>query len=170
MSKRRELFKKVLITGLVVSGLLFTILLSLVKPSNVYANNDFRSIDEKTQKLANRYVKIWEATELRKQTLYHLHKQNPEWDFMFRTYSVLSFSNLALHEPQKRQQYLNLIDYIIKDTLALEHKFGFKYFLLRYGQGNRWKVRPARSLFIDGEIALMLGARCLVEKNEAFEK
>lgn len=169
MSKRGERFRNVSITGLVVPGLILIVIFSLVQPGHVVANNDFRSIDEKTRKLANRYVKIWQTPELRKQCLSDLHRQNPEWDFMFRTYSVLSFSNLSLHTPEKCEEYLKTIDSIIDNTLDLERKKGFKYFLLRYGQGNRWRVRPGRSLFIDGEIALMLGVRCLVKDNELYK-
>ena len=148
--------------------LLFSIF--FVKPSNAYGNNNFSQIDEKTQKLENYYLNIWKTPNLRKHCLSQLHQQNPEWDFMFRTYSVLAFANLSLHQPEKKQDYLDAIDLIIKDTLTLEYNRGFKYFLMDYGQNNRWKQKPARSLFTDGEIALMLGVRCLVENNDVYEK
>ena len=168
---KKKFILKASIAGLLAFSVIIFIGFGFIfKPCNAYANNSFSKIDVKTQKLSNRYMQVWENPELRAQCLSGLHQQNPEWDFMFRTYSVLSFSNLALHSPQKQQECLNVVDLIIKDTLALEQKHGFKYFLLAYGQGNRWEVRPGRSLFIDGEIALMLGARCLVESNEAYEK
>ncbi|MHC4524772.1 MAG: linalool dehydratase/isomerase domain-containing protein, partial [Planctomycetota bacterium] len=171
MIKGKKVLLKSSIAGLFIfCAVLLIFFVFLVNPCNAYGNNDFSKIDSRTQKLANRYYEIWITPKLRKRCLTQLHQQNPEWDFMFRTYSVLSFSNLALHDPQKKQGYLNIIDSIVEDTLSLEHKYGFKYFLLGYGQGNRWKIRPARSLFIDGEIALMLGARCLVESNKAYEK
>jgi len=140
----------------------------LVKPSNAYADNDFSRTDPKAQKLANTYINIWKNPELRTRHLTLLHRQNPEWDFMFRTYSVLSFANLALHDTTKQEAYLSLIDTIIDDTLRVEQTEGFKYFLLGYGQRNNWIDRPPQSLFIDGEIALMLAVRCLVENNTGY--
>lgn len=172
MNKRKKLILKLSVGGVsIFSVLVILILLFVIKPSNAYANNQFTQIDPKTLKLANRYVKIWESPELRKQCLSQLHQQNPEWDFMFRTYSVLSFANMAFHDSSNQQRYLQAMDLIINDTLKLEQQYGFKYFLLGYGQGNQWVVHPGRSLFIDGEIALMLGFRCLVENNnETFLK
>ena len=143
--------------------------LSLNFPSSTaHAENNAGKIDPRTQKLANTYIDIWKNPEARKQHLAELHRQNPEWDFMFRTYSVLSFVNLAIYEPQREKEYLKLIDIIIDDTLQQEKQHGFKYFLMRYGQSNNWKVRPPKSLFIDGEIALMLAARCIIQNNPAY--
>lgn len=145
------------------------VLILVIKPCDAYADNGFSKLDPRTQKLANTYVNIWKNPELRQRHLSQLYRQNPEWDFMFRTYSVLSFANLALHNPQKQKDYLILMDTIIDDTLQVEKKDGFKYFLLGYGQTNNWKRQPPRSQFVDGEIALMLAVRCLIEDNHFYK-
>ena len=84
---------------------------------------------------------------------------------MGRTYVAWSLANLALREPAMKQTYLDAIDKIISQTLAVERDNGFQYFLLPYGRGRPFVVSPARSLFVDGEIALMLALRRLVEEN-----
>ncbi|MHC4132064.1 MAG: linalool dehydratase/isomerase domain-containing protein [Planctomycetota bacterium] len=129
-----------------------------------------KELDEKTKKLAHTYTKIWKDPGLRKHHLSVLHKQNPEWNFMFRTYSVLAFTNLALSNPETEKEYLSIIDLIIEDTLELEQKHSFKYFLLEYGQGDNWESHPPRSQFIDGEIAIMLASRCIIAKNKKYSE
>ena len=133
------------------------------------AINSLKMTDAKIQKLANNYLNMWTSTNLREKCIQELHNQNPEWDFMFRTYSVLAFSNLALKDETKSEDYINAIDIIINDTLTLEKQSGFKYFLLQYGHNNNWEINPSRSLFVDGEIAIMLGCRCLVECNNQYQ-
>lgn len=167
-SKKKLMLKISGAALLIVAASLTTLAVILIQPCDAYANNGFSKIDPRTQKLANTYINLWKNPSLRNQSLSELHRQNPEWDFMFRTYSVLSFANLALHDPQKQTEYLSLIDIIIDDTLRRETRNGFQYFLLGYGQGNNWKLRPPRSQFVDGEIALMLAVRCLIEDIPAY--
>jgi hypothetical protein len=95
-------------------------------------------------------------------------EQNPEWNFMSRTYMVLGLANMALREPGNTEKACQMMDKIIDDTLFLEKQFGQQYFLLDYGRGNRaWIINPPRSIFIDGEIALMIAARrAVLEKKE----
>ena len=94
---------------------------------------------------------------------------NPEWDFMNRTFSVLAFANLALGQAQDRprdERYLLAIDAIIEDTLATESADEMT-FLMSYARSGPFVDREARSLFLDGEIALMLAARQLVQRDPA---
>lgn len=96
-----------------------------------------------------------------------LHRQNPEWDLMHRTFSVLAFTNLALAEPERRAFHLEAADALISDTLA-DAQRGTHFFLLPYSRGAPFHDEAQRSLFVDGEIALMLAARQTVERRAEF--
>ena len=76
---------------------------------------------------------------------------------------------MALRDSCMKQAYLASIGRIISETLALERDNGFAYFLLPYGNAKLFVVSPPRSLFVDGEIALMLGLRRLVEEDAAHK-
>lgn len=168
MTRGKTVFKWVGIALAGFSVLCVAVFLLLAKPCNSYGRHNFQQIDTKTVKLANHYMQLWNNPELRADCLAQLHRQNPEWDFMFRTYCVLAFANLALHEPARQQDYASTIDLIIQDTLQKEQQYGFRYFLLPYGQGGQWNILPGQSLFVDGEIALMEGARCLLTDHDVF--
>ena len=92
-----------------------------------------------------------------------VREANPEWDFMGRTFLAWSAANLALREPAKKAEHLAAMDQLISRTLELESRHGFRYFLMAYGQADDFVARPARSLFVDGEVALMIALRRLVE-------
>ncbi|MFP2930523.1 hypothetical protein ACLESO_36055 [Pyxidicoccus sp. 3LG] len=94
-----------------------------------------------------------------------LRSNNPEWDLMVRTFSVLSFANLALSEPERKAEHLAVIDAVLARTLRDEHG-GPDAFLLPYVHHAPFRDTRGRSLFVDGEIALMLAARQLVEPRE----
>src|SRR5206468_2320170 len=83
-------------------------------------------------------------------------------DFMGRSFLAWSLANLALAEPARRDEALAAIDRIIDETVALERERGPYTFLMGYARAGEFKVGPPRSQFLDGEIALMLGLRCLV--------
>jgi len=97
-----------------------------------------------------------------------MRASNPEWDFMGRTYLVLALTNMALRDRASQQRYLAIVDGIIDETLRLEAQKGMFHFLLGYGRRGSFQQQPARSLFVDGEIALMLGARRLVEEKQSY--
>jgi hypothetical protein len=93
---------------------------------------------------------------------------NPEWDFMARTFVVLALANESIADPDRRVTNLATIDRILADTLAREAADGMHAFLLPYGRGPF--VDPeGNSLFIDGELALMLAARLTVAPDRAIE-
>ncbi|MCE5323236.1 hypothetical protein LLG46_07965 [bacterium] len=94
---------------------------------------------------------------------------NPEWDFMSRTYTVLSLANMALRDPSYKRTACKVMDTIIDDTLRLERKHSFYYFMLPYGREGHWTVNPPRSIFVDGEIAMMLASRRMVEEKPAYK-
>ena len=124
--------------------------------------------------MSRRYLTLWReggySKAAREQQLAPLRRQNPEWDFMSRTYTVLALANLARQSPSRETHYVDAIDRIIDDTLQSEKSRGMHYFLMAYAKRAPFKHQPGRSLFIDGEIALMLGARRLVKDSPEFKE
>ena len=98
-----------------------------------------------------------------------MRASNAEWDFMGRSFLVWSLANLGLREPAAKQTYLAVIDQIIDETARLEHERGLYFFLMPYAKARPYEVQPARSLFLDGEIALMLAARRVVEEKPEYK-
>jgi len=121
------------------------------------------------RQLASRHLAIWTDPQLRAQELAQMQQRNPEWDFMSRTYFVLALANMALRDDTYRASALEIMDAIIENTLTVERDTGFQAFLLGYGKGGGWKMQPPRSIFIDGEIALMLAARRMVAERADYQ-
>lgn len=93
-----------------------------------------------------------------------LRGSNPEWDLMSRTFSVLAFANLALARPERREALLRATDAVLADTLRAEAERA-DAFVLPYFHRAPFRNRAARSLFLDGELALMLAARQAVARD-----
>jgi hypothetical protein len=97
-----------------------------------------------------------------------LRRANPEWDFMRRTFVVLALVDRALSEnasAEERERSLALVDRVIDDTLGRESTHGHAYFLLPYAHRAPFvgtRGGEVESLFVDGEIAMMIAARMLV--------
>jgi hypothetical protein len=104
----------------------------------------------------------------RRADLVSMRATNAEWDFMGRTFLGLALANLALREPAARAAHLRELDALIDETLRLEAQHGPEHFLMGYVRRGPFVVQPARSLFIDGEIALVLAARRLVEEKPEY--
>ncbi|MFH1421825.1 MAG: hypothetical protein ABIH42_03810 [Planctomycetota bacterium] len=136
------------------------------KPSLPTYFND-HAISLKAKLLATHQVLPW-TTPTNNAALNKMRIANAEWDFMSRTYLVLALSNMALSEPENKTYYLSTIDSIINDTLKLEKQHGIYYFLMDYAKEKPWVSKKQRSLFQDGEIALMLAARQAVMVNDTF--
>lgn len=98
-----------------------------------------------------------------------LRRTNPEWDLMARTFAVLAFANLALAEPEARAGHLATIDRILERTLREDARSGTHHFLLAYSRDQPFRDPEGRSLFVDGELALMLAARQLVEPASRWQ-
>jgi hypothetical protein len=64
---------------------------------------------------------------------------------------------------------LQTMDRIIDETLQLERSKGMYFFLLPYAKARPFMVQPARSLFLDGEIAMMLASRRLLEEKAEYK-
>jgi hypothetical protein len=107
--------------------------------------------------LLERHLLLWEGAS--QQDIARMRDSNPEWDFMGRTFLVLALANLALEDPALRDRHLAVIDRIVRDTLEAEREFGQKYFLMGYARARPFVHPSGRSLFVDGEVALMMAAR-----------
>ncbi len=88
--------------------------------------------------------------------------RNPEWTLMADLFAVLAWSNQALRDPSQRETALVQIDAVIEATLRIEAEQGQGAFLLPYAQRRPFRDARGRSLFVDGEVALMLAARLAV--------
>ncbi|MDM8550434.1 hypothetical protein QUF72_10165 [Desulfobacterales bacterium HSG2] len=131
-----------------------------------YRSNE--GISLKARMIAASHLEIWTDPELRELEFRKMRAQNPEWDFMSRTYFVLALANMSLRDEKYKQQSCEIIDAILDNTLRIEREKEFYQFLLDYGYSDSWVMRPPRSQFIDGEIALMLAARRLIEEKAAY--
>ena len=124
----------------------------------------------KARRMAAWHLRLWTEPSLRRREIGKMRGSNAEWDFMGRTFLVLSLGNVALREPGMKGQALEVMDRIINETLRLEREGGLYYFLMPYARSSRWMVEPPRSQFVDGEIALMLAVRRLVEEKDAYRQ
>ena len=127
-----------------------------------------RGIPPVARALAARHLELWSDPALRRQEVARMRASNAEWDFMGRTFLVLALANMALREPGQRGRYLAVMDSIIDETLRLEREQGMYVFLMGYARNGSFKQAPARSLFVDGEIALMLAVRRLVQPKPGY--
>lgn len=126
-------------------------------------------ISPRARQLAERNIRLWTDPALRAGEIRRMRTCNAEWDFMGRTFLVLALANMSLREPAEKERCLEAIDRIVAETLAIEREKGFIFFLMPYGQNrDAFVEQPARSIFVDGEIALMLGARRLVEEKPEY--
>ncbi len=119
---------------------------------------------ERAESILDEQVQAWEQAAEVPDQLAALRAINAEWDFMARTFLVLSLANRAIEEPALEERYLAVMDTILEDTLRSERELGQEHFLMPYGRRGGWK-QGGRSLFVDGEIALMLTARRAVSPD-----
>ena len=126
-------------------------------------------IPPKARVLAARHIELWTNPALRDAELSRMRASNAEWDFMGRTFLVLALANMSLREPSSQSAYLETMDRIIDETLRLEKEKGVHHFLMNYSRNAAFEKSGTRSLFEDGEIALMLGARRLVAEKAEYK-
>lgn len=121
--------------------------------------------EELADALQTALTRRWNAEELDPSAIERA--RNPEWDFMSRTFLVLSLANDALARPEASAADLEVIDRVIERTLVEEREHGQRWFLLPYVNRSPFVDESGRSVFVDGEIALMLAARNVVAPDEA---
>jgi hypothetical protein len=135
--------------------------------SDFYQEN---GISQKAGQLAARHLQLWTDPTLRQAELKKMRSSNAEWDFMGRSFLVWSLVNMGLRDPQMKAQYLPVIDQIIQETVKIVQQDGIYAFLMSYAKDRPYLVKPARSLFIDGEIALMMGARRMLQEQPSYKQ
>lgn len=128
-----------------------------------------QGLSPEARQLAARHLQLWTDQTLRATELNKMRVSNAEWDFMGRSYLVWSLANMALRDPASKPLYLQTMDQIIDETLRLEKQEGMYFFLMSYAKDQPYVMQPAHSLFLDGEIALMLAARRVVEEKPEYK-
>src|ERR1700722_2444643 len=126
-------------------------------------------LSPKARALAARQIQLWADPRLREQELNRMRVSNAEWDFMGRSYLVWLLANVGLRDPALKQACLQTMDRIIDETLQLEKQKGIYFFLMPYAKDRPYVVQPAHSLFLDGEIALMLASRRVLEEKPEYK-
>jgi hypothetical protein len=111
---------------------------------------------------------MWTDPALRDEAIQGMRATNAEWDFMGRTFFVLSLADMALREPERAEEFLPVMDSIIDETLRLDAERGMWHFLMPYARRGHYLKHPVSSQFVDGEIALMLAVRRLVREKPAY--
>jgi hypothetical protein len=128
-----------------------------------------QGLSSKARQLAARHLQLWTEPALRETELNKMRVSNAEWDFMGRSYLVWSLANMALRDPASKPLYLRTMDQIIDETLRLEKQEGMYFFLMPYAKEGPYVMQPPHSLFLDGEIALMLASRRVVEEKPEYK-
>src|SRR6267154_3267774 len=126
-------------------------------------------LSPRARSLADHQLDLWATPALRERELQKTRASNAEWDFMGRSFFVWSLANMALTDPSTKSAHLEITDQIIDETTRLESEKGMYFFLMPYARLRPFVTQPARSLFLDGEFALMMAARCLVEPHPRYE-
>jgi len=127
-------------------------------------------VPPKARALAERHLRLWSDPELRKREIERMRGSNAEWDFMGRTFLAWSLAEMSLREPAQKENYLRILDVIIDETIRLEREKGIYFFLMPYAQAQPYVEKPARSLFLDGEIAMMMALRRAVEEKAEYRQ
>lgn len=132
----------------------------------VYRQKD--GMPREAEAMARRHLGIWSDAALREKEISVMRFSNAEWDFMGRTFLVLALGNMGLREPERKQEYLAVMDAILDETLRLEKERGKFHFLMDYARNGSFVAKGGRSMFQDGEIALMLAVRRLVAEKPEY--
>ncbi len=131
------------------------------------ANSDGRA--RTRDSLLRRQLALFEDSASRDAELARMRGANAEWDFMGRTFTVLALANHALEVPADRERALAVMDTLLEETLRLEAERGQAHFMMDYLRDGTFRDPSARSVFVDGEIALMLASRQRVARSERWQ-
>jgi len=141
--------------------------LFFARPASAFYTKD--GLSPTARQLAARQLRLWADPQLRQQELDRMRVSNAEWDFMGRCYLVWALANVGLRDPASKPACLQTMDRIIAETQRLEQEQGIYFFLMPYAKARPYVARPARSLFLDGEIALMLASRRVLEEKPEYK-
>ena len=157
------------LAALAVAALIWLPFMHFIFAKPVYNFRQEHGLSPEARELAARQLQVWTEPALRDMELNKMRVSNAEWDFMGRTYLVWSFANMALRDPASRPLYLRTMDQIIDETLRLEKQEGMYFFLMPYAKAGPYIMQPPHSLFLDGEIAMMLASRRVVEEKPEYK-
>jgi hypothetical protein len=144
-----------------------TVHLFFSEPVDTYFSQE--GIPPGAGKLAERHLALWRNPASKEFEVNRMRASNAEWDFMGRTFLVWSLAEMALRDPTSRDEYLSIMDRIIDDTLAVEEREGMYFFLMPYAKEGLYIQKPPRCQFLDGEIALMIAMRRVVEEKDEYK-
>ena len=119
------------------------------------------SVAERAQQLRSAQHDRWSSD--RDAMVTGLQAANPEFDLMWRLFAVLAACDRAIAAPDEAELWLAFADDVIQDTLTTVASNSQRHFLLPYADHSPWVQPEAGSLFVDGEIALMIAARRAVD-------
>ena len=157
------------LVALVIASALWVPCVHLFFKKPVTEFRSAKAISPTAQGLAARQLKLWTDPASREVELARMRGSNAEWDFMGRSFLVWSLANIGLRDPAQKATCLEAMDRILDETLKLEREKGMCHFLMSYAKPSMYRVQPARSLFVDGEIALMFAARRMLEEKAEFK-
>jgi hypothetical protein len=126
-------------------------------------------LSPKARELAARQMRLWADPVSRRRELDRMRVSNAEWDFGGRCFLVWALANMGLRDPSSKPACLQTMDRIIDETLQLEQQNGIYFFLMPYARARPFVAQPARSLFLDGEIAMMLASRRFLEEKPEYK-
>jgi len=126
-------------------------------------------IAPKTRLIANRHLKLWTDPAFKAIEINKMRASNAEWDFMGRSFLVWSLANMGLRDPKFKPAALEIIDRITDETILLEKQNGVGFFLMSYFRPDEFVIKPVRSQFLDGEIAMMLASRRMLEEKAEYK-
>ena len=163
--------KKILsgLVALTIAALIWIPCLHFIFAKPISHFRQEQGLSPEARQLAARHLQLWTDPALRQTELNKMRVSNAEWDFMGRSYLVWSLANMALRDPTSKPLYLRTMDQIIDETLRLEKQEGMYIFLMPYATNGPYIMKPAHSLFLDGEIALMLASRRVVEEKPEYK-
>jgi hypothetical protein len=156
-------------TALIAAGCIWIPCLHLLFTRSASDFHHTAALSPKARALAARHLHLWTDAASREQEIRRMRASNAEWDFMGRSFLVWSLANMGLREPASKPVYLEVIDQIIDETLRIEEQEGIYFFLMPYAKARPFVRQPAHSLFLDGEIALMLAARRILQEKEEYQ-
>jgi len=157
------------LAALILAALIWLPCLHFFFTKPVSAFRQEPGLSPEARQLAAWHLQLWTDPVLRDAELKKMRVSNAEWDFMGRSYLVWSLANMALRDPASKPLYLRTMDQIIDETLRLEKQEGMYFFLMPYAKDSRYVMQPPHSLFLDGEISLMLASRRVVEEKPEYK-
>ena len=151
--------------ALVVATLIWLPLMRFVFTPAAASYSGATGVPELARRMVRGHLALWSDPKRRADEVDRMRLSNAEWDFMGRTYLILALANIGLREPAQVPQLLPAMDFIIDETVKVEQSMGFRHFMMPYAHDRPYVTDPARSVFVDGELALMMAARRAISER-----